>query len=67
VKVYVYGLGNGIIEFVAIGTAVKKFDGVKTVNSGLPPQAVIRDKDTFINAAEKSLGKDLNKTNMDGK
>jgi len=65
IKTYVYGLGNGMIEFVAIGTAVKKFPGVTTVHDYLPPQAVMRDKDTFINAAEHTLGRDLNKTGID--
>jgi uncharacterized protein YbjQ (UPF0145 family) len=65
IKTYVYGLGNGMIEFVAIGTAVKKFPGVATVHDYLPPQAVMRDKDTFINAAEHTLGRDLNKTGID--
>jgi uncharacterized protein YbjQ (UPF0145 family) len=65
IKTYVYGLGNGMIEFVAIGTAVKKFPGVATVHDYLPPQAVMRDKDTFINTAEHTLGRDLNKTGID--
>jgi len=65
IKTYVYGHGNGMIEFVAIGTAVKKFPGVTTVHDYLPPQAVMRDKDTFINAAEHTLGRDLNKTGID--
>jgi len=67
IKTYVYGLGNGIIEFVAIGTAVKKMPGIGTTLDYLPPQAVMRDKDTFINAADRSLGRDLNKTTVDGK
>lgn len=65
IKTYVYGLGNGMIEFVAIGTAVKKFPGVSTTHDYLPPQAVMRDKDTFINTAEHTLGRDLNKTGID--
>jgi uncharacterized protein YbjQ (UPF0145 family) len=60
IKTYVYELGGGMIEFMAIGTAVKKIDGLRTVSDALPPQAVIRDKDTFINAAEKSIGRNLN-------
>ncbi len=61
VKTYVYALGNGVIEFLAIGTAVKKVGAaIKTKTPTLLPQAIIRDKDTFFNAAELSFGVDLN-------
>ncbi|AIE84865.1 hypothetical protein OP10G_1497 [Fimbriimonas ginsengisoli Gsoil 348] len=60
IKTYVYSLGGGVIEFLAIGTAVKKVPGVTTVSDTLPPQAVMRDKDTFINTAEQLRGQDLN-------
>jgi len=60
IKTYVYSLGAGIIEFLAIGTAVKKVAGLTTVSDALPPQAVMRDKDTFINTAEARIGRDLN-------
>jgi hypothetical protein len=61
IKCHVYQLGGSIIEFLAIGTAVKRIPGLTTLSETLPPQAVIRDKDTFINTAEMTLGKDLNK------
>jgi uncharacterized protein YbjQ (UPF0145 family) len=48
VKTHVYDLGGGLIEFLAIGTAVKRLDGITTKNRGLPAQAVIRDRDTFF-------------------
>jgi uncharacterized protein YbjQ (UPF0145 family) len=60
IKTYVYSLGGGIIEFLAIGTAVKKFPGVKTLSESLPPQAVMSDKVTFVNTAETLQGNDLN-------
>lgn len=60
IKTYVYSLGSGIIEFLAIGTAVKKCPGLTTIGSDLPPQAVMRDKDTFINTADTKMGKNLN-------
>jgi uncharacterized protein YbjQ (UPF0145 family) len=60
IKTYVYSLGSGVIEFLAIGTAVRKFPGVTTVSENLIPQAVMRDKVTFINSAETLRGKDLN-------
>lgn len=60
IKTYVYQVGSGIIEFMAIGTAVKKMEGIHTLSEQLPPQAIIRDKDTFINTAEMVLGSNLN-------
>ena len=62
IKTYVYNLGSGIIEFMAIGTAVKKMPCAKTITDSLPPQAVIRDKDTYYNNAEKTLGVNLNES-----
>jgi uncharacterized protein YbjQ (UPF0145 family) len=59
IKTYIYNLGNGVIEFLAIGTAVKRLAGVTTYSDTLPPQAIIRDKDTFVNTAELSYGSDL--------
>lgn len=60
IKTYVYELGGGMIEFMAIGTAVKRMPAAKTLSEHLPPQAVMRDKDTFYNLAEKSIGRNLN-------
>lgn len=60
VKTYVYELGGGLIEFMAIGTAIRRMDGLATTSPTLPPQAVMRDKDTFVNAAEFSVGTNLN-------
>lgn len=62
IKTYVYQLGSGIIEFMAIGTAVKKMDGVGTLSKMLLPQAIIKDRDTFINTAEWSVGTQLNQS-----
>ncbi len=59
IKTYIYDLGNGVIEFLAIGTAVKRVPGIATQSDQLPPQAIIRDKDTFVNVAELSYGTDL--------
>lgn len=60
IKTNVYQLGGGLIEFMAIGTAVKRIPGLTTVTDQLPPQAIIKDKDTFINTAETALGTNLN-------
>ena len=59
IKTYIYNLGDGVIEFLAIGTAVKKIDGVMPKTESLPTQAIIRDKDTFVNTANLSFGVDL--------
>ena len=67
IKTYVYDLGGGIIEFMAIGTAVKKMSGVETVSEMLLPQAIIRDQDTFINTASVFSKASLNEpTNATG-
>ena len=64
VKTYVYQLGSGLIEFLAIGTAVKKIAGVATQSEELIPQAIITDHDTFVNAAERSIGVNLNRSGV---
>ena len=61
VKTYVYQLGSGLIEFMAIGTAVKKIDGISNKSAQLPPQAFTSDWDTFVDTAEMSFGINLNK------
>lgn len=60
IKTNVYQLGNGMIEFMAIGTAVKRIPGLTTLSPQLPPQAIIKDKETFVNTAEFALGTNLN-------
>jgi uncharacterized protein YbjQ (UPF0145 family) len=61
VKTYVYQLGGGLIEFLAIGTAVKKTSGLQNRSNELVPQAFTTDWDTFVNTAEYSFGLELNK------
>ena len=56
IKTYIYDLGSGLIEFLALGTAVKRLDGLTTRSVQLPPQAIIRDKDTFVNLANTAYG-----------
>jgi len=51
VKTYVYQLGSGLIEFLAIGTAVKKIPTIKPASEQLPVQAIVVDKDTFYDSA----------------
>jgi uncharacterized protein YbjQ (UPF0145 family) len=59
IKTYIYQLGGDLIEFLAIGTAVKRVEGMAPRSEQLPPQAIIRDKDTFVNTADLSFGADL--------
>jgi uncharacterized protein YbjQ (UPF0145 family) len=47
VKTYIHELG-GLIEFMAIGTAVRRVAGAPPASAALPAQAIIRDKDTWI-------------------
>lgn len=47
IKTHVHDLGK-LLEFMAIGTAIKKIPGIKTESPALPPQAIIVDKDTWI-------------------
>lgn len=49
IKVHIHELGS-LVEFMAIGTAVKRVTGLSTVTDTLPPQAVMRDKETWISA-----------------
>jgi uncharacterized protein YbjQ (UPF0145 family) len=47
IKTHIHEMGS-LIEFMAIGTAVKKFPDVTTKTPTLPPQAIINDKNTWI-------------------
>ncbi|WP_443748174.1 heavy metal-binding domain-containing protein [Asticcacaulis solisilvae] len=48
VKTYIIEIGQGLIEFMAIGTAVRKVTGMGTATQMLPAQAIVRDKDTWV-------------------
>ncbi len=58
VKTRVYDLGGGMIEFMAIGTAVKKIKNLTTLHPDLPPQAIIRDHETFFDTMGNKLDLD---------
>lgn len=63
VKTHIYDLGGGLIEFMAIGTAVKKVDGVTTKSQSLPPQAILQDRDTFVDASDtKGIAFDIGRS-----
>ena len=48
VKTFIAESVSGLVEFLAIGTAVTKRPGMKVATPTLPVQAIIRDKDTWI-------------------
>ena len=54
IKTHIHELGS-LIEFMAIGTAVKKVPGLTTATPQLPPQAIIRDKDTWVSSGDMLL------------
>lgn len=58
VKTYIQDLGSGLVEFMAIGTAMKKFSGIKTISAALPVHAMVSEKDTWIDG---SLGMNLDR------
>lgn len=61
VQTHIYQLGGGLIEFLALGTAVSKVGPqVAPRSEQLPPQAFLPDRDTFLNAAEFERAVDLN-------
>ena len=47
IKTHIHEIG-GLIEFMAIGTAVKRLAGSAPLSPTLPPQAIISDKDTWV-------------------
>jgi uncharacterized protein YbjQ (UPF0145 family) len=53
---------NNLLEFMAIGTAVKRFPNVTTVSKSLPPQAIMNDKDTWISSRHTTPGGSRNRS-----
>ena len=61
IKTFISQLGSNMIEFMAVGTAAKKIEGLGTKSEQLPPQALIKDEDTVIKPSNQfSLAKNLN-------
>lgn len=54
VKTKIYDLGGGLVEFMVIGTAIKKFENITTKNENLIPQAIIQDRETFIDSTQET-------------
>ncbi len=51
IKTHIHEHG-GLLEFMAIGTAVRRAPNISTVTPTLPPQAIIRDKATWISSGD---------------
>ena len=49
IKTYIVELGPSLVEIFAVGTALRQQSGMGVKTQVLPPQAVIRDKDTWVN------------------
>jgi len=60
IKTYIYDLGSGLLEFLAIGTAVRKVTGLTTNSQQLPPQAIIYDRDTYVDVSDLHTRVNLN-------
>jgi uncharacterized protein YbjQ (UPF0145 family) len=55
IKTHIHEFGS-FLEFMAIGTAVKKVSGATPVSPTLPVQAAIRDRDTWIGGDDLLTG-----------
>ncbi len=51
IKVFIHEIGSGLVEVMAIGTAIRSHSSVGTHSDQLIPQAIIRDRDTFFEQA----------------
>jgi uncharacterized protein YbjQ (UPF0145 family) len=51
IKTYIIELGSSLVEIFAVGTAVRKLQGIGVKTQTLPPQAIIRDKDTWLSGS----------------
>ncbi len=48
VKTYIQEIGSGLVEFMAIGTAITKQKGMATLSQALPVHAMVSEKDTWL-------------------
>jgi uncharacterized protein YbjQ (UPF0145 family) len=51
IKTYIVELGSSLVEIFAVGTAVRKLEGMTVKTPALPAQAIIRDKDTWLSGS----------------
>jgi uncharacterized protein YbjQ (UPF0145 family) len=54
IKTHIHEMGS-LIEFMAIGTAVKRMPGMATASPALPPQSIMRDRETWFSSDTQSL------------
>lgn len=47
IKTHIHEHGK-LVEFMAVGTAIKRMDGIATITPSLPPQAIMQDKTTWL-------------------
>lgn len=69
IKTHIHEMGS-LIEFMAIGTAVKKMPGLATASPALPTQAIMRDRETWFGQGPDQMsmntGADKKKSVMGG-
>ncbi|HEX7637545.1 MAG TPA: heavy metal-binding domain-containing protein [Burkholderiaceae bacterium] len=53
--VYIHELGNGLVEFMAVGTAMRRAEGVRPAHDALPAQAVALHRSTFRSSRDDLL------------
>lgn len=61
VKIYIHEMGSSFVEVMGIGTAIRKNPNVRTQSDLLISQAIIRDRDTFIDATFQLPNKELDR------
>jgi uncharacterized protein YbjQ (UPF0145 family) len=61
-KIYIYEIGSGLVEVMAIGTAIRRNTAITTQSAQLIPQAIIRDRDTFFDETHKMSERKLERT-----
>jgi uncharacterized protein YbjQ (UPF0145 family) len=54
ITTHIHEMGS-LIEFMAIGTAVRKLPGAATMSQALPTQAIMRDRETWFSQGDESL------------
>lgn len=52
IKIHVYEIGSGLVEVMAVGTAIKRNSRVATESHQILPQSIIRDRDTFFDQTQ---------------